>query len=85
MTVAENRFIILEEFIIDCKKFLVEMCLQMKKSFPFEEGCVIALLKNLDPKVALSRCHLRNTSITSLAAATLFHDCQRGRLGYFRR
>ena len=54
-----------KRFFIDCRKFLVELCLQMKKRFPFEEDCVIALLKNLDPKVALSP-H-RNTSIISLA------------------
>lgn len=53
-----------KKFFIDCKKFPVELCLQMRKRFPFEEDSVIALLKNLDPKVALSP--LRNTSIISL-------------------
>ena len=54
-----------KRFLIDCRNFLVELCLQMKKRFPFEEDSVIALMKNIDPKVAVSP-H-RSTYITSLA------------------
>ena len=54
-----------KRFLIDCRNFLVQLCLQIKKRFPFEEDCVIALMKNIDPKVAISP-H-RSTCITSLA------------------
>lgn len=54
-----------KRFLIDCRSFLVELCLQIKKCFPFEEDCVIALMKNIDPKVAVSP--QRSTYITSLA------------------
>ena len=38
----------------DCKRYLVELCVQMRKRFPFDEENVLALLNILDPKVALS-------------------------------
>lgn len=57
-----------KKIFINCRNFLAELCLQMKKRFHFEEDCVIALLKNLDPKVALSP--YRNASIISLAVYT---------------
>lgn len=41
-------------FRSDCQRFLVELCVQMQKRFPFDEQSVLALLKILDPKVALS-------------------------------
>lgn len=37
-----------------CKRHLVELCVQMRKRFPFDEENVLALLNVLDPKVALS-------------------------------
>lgn len=54
-----------KKFLLDCRNFLVELCLQIRKRFPFEEDCVIVLLENLDPTVSLSP-H-RSTSIISLA------------------
>lgn len=41
-------------FRFDCKNFLVELCLQMKKRFPFEESSIIAMLKAMNPAEALS-------------------------------
>ena len=35
-----------KKLIIDCRKFLVELCIQMKKRFPFEEDCIIAVEKS---------------------------------------
>lgn len=41
------------KFRQDCQKFLVELCVQMQKRFPFDEENVLAFLSVLDPKVAL--------------------------------
>ncbi|GFN80995.1 proteinral transcription factor ii-i repeat domain-containing protein 2 [Plakobranchus ocellatus] len=50
-------------FKIDCKKFLVELCVQMKKRFSFNEEGVISQLKILDPDSAAQS----PTSIVPLA------------------
>ncbi|XP_068211680.1 uncharacterized protein [Palaemon carinicauda] len=38
----------------DCKRFLVELCTQMKKRFNFKEDSILAMLSIMDPKKALS-------------------------------
>ncbi|XP_068207490.1 uncharacterized protein [Palaemon carinicauda] len=38
----------------DCKRFLVELCSQMKKRFNFKEDSILAMLSIMDPKEALS-------------------------------
>ena len=43
---------ITRRFKSDCLKFLVELCNQIRKRFPFGEDGVIAKLKVLDPKIA---------------------------------
>ncbi|XP_076054955.1 uncharacterized protein LOC143033422 [Oratosquilla oratoria] len=43
-----------ELFRYDCKQFLIELCMQMKKRFPFEENSLIAMLKVVEPAEALS-------------------------------
>ena len=50
----------------DCRSFLVELCNQIKKRFPFKRDGVLALLPDLNPSGALSsKCSL--TSIAVLA------------------
>lgn len=41
-------------FRLDCQKFLVELCAQMRKRFAFEEDSILAMLRVVDPKEALS-------------------------------
>ena len=41
-------------FLADCQKFLVELCVQIRKRFPMEKDGVLAQLSVIDPKVALS-------------------------------
>ena len=43
-----------QRFRLDCLAFLVELCQQMKKRFPFQDDSVLAQLCILDPKVATS-------------------------------
>lgn len=43
-----------KRFRHDCKRYLVELCVQMRKRFPFDEANVLTLLIILDSKVALS-------------------------------
>lgn len=43
-----------KRFLSDCRKFLVELCQQMLKRFTFEEDSAIAMLRVLDPKLAVS-------------------------------
>lgn len=43
-----------ERFRRDCQKFLVELCAQMRKRFIFDEDGILAMLRVLDPKEALS-------------------------------
>ncbi|KAK3888410.1 hypothetical protein Pcinc_007538 [Petrolisthes cinctipes] len=54
-----------KRFLFDCRKFLVELCQQMRKRFTFEEESVLALLRVLDPKVAQSP--QRNLTLAKLA------------------
>lgn len=43
-----------KRFLLDCQKFLVELCKQIKKIFPLEEDCVLAKLQVIEPKEALN-------------------------------
>ena len=54
-----------KRFLFDCRKFLVELCQQMRKRFTFEDESVLALLRALDPKVAQSP--QRNVALAKLA------------------
>jgi hypothetical protein len=56
----------MDEFKMDCLKFLTELCMQIKRRFPFDENDVIARLKVLDPKIASNLSS--PSSIANLAA-----------------
>ena len=43
-----------KRFRLDCRKFLVELCLQMQKRFTFHGDSVLSLLRIIDPKESLS-------------------------------
>ncbi|KAK3888573.1 hypothetical protein Pcinc_007425 [Petrolisthes cinctipes] len=45
-------------FRIDCLSYMVELCMQIKRRFTFEEDSVLSLLQIIEPKAALSseRC-----------------------------
>ena len=46
----------------DCRVFLIQLCSQMKKRFPFQSDGVLAMLSALNPKEALST----DRSLTSI-------------------
>lgn len=50
----------------DCRAFLIELCNQMRKRFPFESDSVLAMISCLDPKEACST-NRSLTNITKLA------------------
>lgn len=43
-----------KRFLLDCQKFLVELCKQIKKRFPLQEDCVLAKLQIIEPKEAMN-------------------------------
>lgn len=43
-----------KRFLLDCQNFLVKLCSQMKKRFPFEEDCILANLRVTDPLEAMN-------------------------------
>lgn len=53
-------------FRVHCKQFLVELCLQIKKRFPFAKDSIIAMLKAMNPTEALSNTRSLQ-SLTKLA------------------
>lgn len=55
-----------KRFLLDCQKFLVELCKQIKKRFPLAEDCVLAKLQVIEPKEALNP-NRRVKSIVKLA------------------
>lgn len=55
-----------KRFLLDCQKFLVELCKQIKKRFPLAEDCVLAKLQVIEPKQALNP-NRRVKSIVKLA------------------
>ena len=69
MSLLEEEPIVDQEnniaFRNDCLKFLIELCVQIKQRFPFNNDNIIAKLKVLDPNIAHSKNSLM--SISSLA------------------
>lgn len=43
-----------KRFLVDCQKFLVELCKQIKKRFPLQEDCILAKLQIIEPKEAMN-------------------------------
>jgi hypothetical protein len=58
---------ILKRFKNDCLKFLVELCVQIRKRFPLNEDSVIAKLNVLDPTIA-SNVSLSPSSLTGISS-----------------
>ena len=57
----------LKRFKQDCLKFLVELCVQIRKKFPLNEDSVISKLNVLDPNIA-SNVSLSPPSLTHLSS-----------------
>ena len=62
-------------FRMDCQKFLVVLCSQMKRRFTFEEDSVLAILRILDPEEVLSpRRRMQSLAKLDLSFPTLVKE-----------